>query len=325
LSNPFYILSIDGGGYRGLFPAHILQRIEEEWKIDWHQQFDMFAGTSTGSIIAAGLASGISASQVTDFYCKHGKKIFTKRWLSRLDLLKIFTSKYSSSTLKELLEDVFGTKTLGDISIPLILPAVDIGNGCVHVSKSKYVEGFYRDPGVKLSDAVLASCSAPTYFDPHVVAGKYQLVDGGLWANNPSLVAAIDAHYRLNIPLTDIRVLSIGTGKSKAFYPRSEGWWKDWFIRSWQGWGFATRWQRSKFIDLILNLQSDNAHNTLCLLFKESPLDSKQVCRLTFESDTCLPLDSTRHKADWIAKADHCFTHNSERIRQFLNHNGGTQ
>lgn len=321
MNKPFYILSVDGGGYRGLFSAHILRRMEETWGINWHHQFQMFAGTSTGSIIAAGLAAGVSATALSDFYVAHGKSIFSKPWPSRLDLLKIFTSKYSHHVLKRLLEDVLGTRTLGDIRMPLIIPAVDIGNGCVHVFKSKYADGFIRDPGVRLSDAVLASCSAPTYFDPHIVDGKYQLVDGGIWANNPSFVAVIDAQYRLKVPLECIRVLSIGTGKSKVFYPRSVGWFKDTFIRSWQGWGFATRWQRSKLLDLILSLQSDTAHNMLCLLFGESPLNSRRVFRMTFESDNCLPMDAVCHGDDWITRADHCFTHNAPKLREFLNLN----
>lgn len=322
MTKPFYILSIDGGGYRGLFSAHVLRRMEDAWGIKWHDQFGMFAGTSTGSILAGGLATGINAGQLADFYVQHGSKIFSKRLRSRLDILKILTSRYSSRTLSHLLEDTLGSSTLGDVPVPLIVPAVDIGNGCVHVFKSKYSDGFVRDPDVKLSDAILASCSAPTYFDPHLVDGKYQLVDGGLWANNPSLVAVIDAQYRLGVPLADVRVLSIGTGKSKVFYPKTEGSWKDWLIRSWQGWGFAIRWQRSKLLDLILGLQADNAHNMLCLLLGENPIDPKQVCRLTFESDSHLPMDSVRHGDDWIAKADHCFTHHSPRLKQFLNIDG---
>ena len=90
-------------------------------------------------------------------------------------------------------------------------------------------------------------------------------------ANNPSLVAIIDANYRLKIPLENIRVLSIGTGKSKAFYPRSEGKFRDYLLRSWQGWGFVTRWQRSKFIDLILNLQSEKRpQHALPVVWRES-------------------------------------------------------
>lgn len=322
MSKPFYILAFDGGGFRGIFVAHILRRMEEEWQIEWQSQFGLLAGTSTGAVLAAGLACELTAAQLAESYETYGKELFTPRLRSRFDLLKLFTSRYSSEKLKKFLERTLGDTTLGQVKIPLILPAVDIGNGCVHVFKSAYHSTFSRDPKVRVSDAVLASCSAPTYFDPVVIDDRYRLADGGLWANNPSLVAAIDARYRLKIPLEDVRVLSIGAGKSKKFYPRSEGKYKNILLRSWQGWGFVTRWQRSKMFDLLLNLQSDNAHNMLCLLLGESPLESKQVLRLNFDSDRPLSLDSVRKRYDWITKADHTFTHHSPRIARFLEING---
>ena len=224
MSEPFYILSIDGGGFRGLFAAHLLKRMEECWQVDWLNHFGLLAGTSTGAILTAGLASGLSAENLLEFYTGHSRVIFRPRRRCRFDILNLFASRYSSRTLKELLDgEVFRDKTLGDIDIPLILPSVDIGNGCVHVLKSAYHGDFVRDAKVRVSDAVLASCSAPTYFDPFVINDTYQLADGGLWANNPSLVAAIDAQYRLGISLEDIRVVAIGTGRSKAFYPSKRG------------------------------------------------------------------------------------------------------
>ena len=152
-----------------------------------------------------------------------------------------------------------------------------------------------------------------------MVNDTYQLVDGGIWANNPSLVAAIDAHYRLGIPLEDIRVLAIGTGKSTTFYPRSKSKWKDRLVWSWQGWGFATRWRGSKFIDLILNLQSDNAHNMLCLLLGESPLKTETG----FATDVRVGPATThgfdrKNDTTGLLKADHIFTHNASRIAAFL-------
>lgn len=324
MNEGFYILSVDGGGFRGLFAAHLLKRMEEEWRIDWGKRFRLLAGTSTGSILTAGLACGLTAAQLADFYDAHGEEIFAPRFRSRLDVLNLFTSRYSSVRLRTLLEETFGEMTLGEVPVPLILPAVDINNGCVHVFKSKFHEAFVRDPTVCVSDAVLASCSAPTYFDPHTVQ-NYQVVDGGLWANNPSLVATIDAHYRLDIPLKDIRVLSVGTGTSKSFYPQSTGKWRERLVRSWQGWGVATRWQRSKLVDLILNLQSATAHNMLCLLLRESPLDPNHVLRLTFESDLPLPMDSTHKRSEWVAKADHSFTHNAAKIAEFLAISGATR
>ena len=323
MSEPFCILSIDGGGLRGIFPAHLLKRMEEEWLIDWTSVFGLIAGTSTGAILAAGLACGKPAARLTEFYAAHGKAVFTPRAMAHFDPLRLLSSRYKSATLRELLEREFGNIRLGEVSVPLIMPAVDIVNGCVHVFKSKYHDGFVRDPNVLLSDAILASCSAPTYFDPPVVAGKYHLTDGGLWANNPALVAAIDAHYRLGVRLEDLRILSIGTGKSEAFYPRSTGKWKDRFIRSWQGWGLLTRWKGSHLLDLVFNLQSETAHNSLCLLLNESPLEPEQVLRITFESDRPLPMDSTTKINDWIAKSDLKFTHYAPQIAHLLSIKGG--
>ncbi len=318
MSKQFRILSVDGGGFRGLIPAHLLQKMEELWSIDWKNQFDLMAGTSTGAILTAGLATGVSAADLANLYQAHGKAIFARRPMSYFDRRGLFMSKYSNDELRMRLEELFGTKTLGEVPVPLILPTVDIGNGCVHVLKSQYDTRFVRDRDVRVSDAVLASCAAPTYFDPHIINDTYQLVDGGLWANNPSLVAVVEAHYRFGAHLKDIRVLSIGTGKSTSFYPRSEGKWKDLVRRKWRGWGLATRWQRKRLIDLILNLQSDNAHNTLCLLLGDSPLESKQVLRLTFKSDRPLALDSAEKRDDWIAKADRIYAHNAPRIAEFL-------
>ena len=186
----------------------------------------------------------------------------------------------------------------------------------MHVFKSIYDDSFVRDRQVRVAKAVLASCAAPLYFDPIVVDDRYQLVDGGIWANNPSLAATIDAHYRLGIPLEAIRVLSIGTGKSRAFYPLSHGKWKGHPCRL-LGWGLLTRWRHARLIDLILNLQSDTAHNMLCLLLGVSPLDSRHVLRVTFESDRPLPMDCTNMGKDWISKADHDFTRGSHKIRNF--------
>ena len=324
MSGGFYILSIDGGGFRGLFAAHLLKRMEAELQITWCDRFRLLTGTSTGSILAAGLACGLPAARLAEFYDAHGEAIFSRRFWSRLDIFNLLTSRYSSARLRAALDGIFRETTLAEVGVPLILPAVDIDNGCVHVFKSKFHGEFVRDPKVRVSDAVLASCSAPTYFNPHLV-GDYRVVDGGLWANNPSLVATIDAHYRLGIPLEDIRVLSVGTGTSKAFYPRSAGKWRDRVVGSWQGWGLATRWQRGKLLDLIFNLQSSNAHNMLCLLLGESPRDSERVLRLTFESDHPLPMDSTHKRGEWVARADHAFTHNAAKIANFLNIQGATR
>ncbi|MCK4355895.1 patatin-like phospholipase family protein [Candidatus Bipolaricaulota bacterium] len=291
MSNAFKILAIDGGGFRGVYSAHLLKRIEAECGIDWRRDFDLLAGTSTGSIIAAGLALGKSASEVLDVYTQHGTEIFRKPLGPRRGL---FVSKYPKSSLRSVLGDFFGDVRLGEIETPLIIPATDIGNGCVHVFKSAYDEEFVRDSEVRVADAVLASCSAPTYFPPMLLPGEkpYLLADGGLWANSPSLVAAIDAKCRLDAKLDDLRILSIGTGKAKRFYSI-----KRFKRRGLFGWGVATRWGRSKFIQMLLNLQSETANNMVGLL-----LNQDQILRLNFESDKSLPLDRPEEFDDLITR-----------------------
>ena len=298
------ILSIDGGGFRGVFAAHVLNRIEQEFSAAWQSEFSLIAGTSTGSIIAAGLACGISAHDICELYRLKGSQIFKKRPHSHLG---IAASRYSNSNLKNILSDVFGDKRLGDITIPLIIPSTDIGNGCVHVLKSAYNADFHRDPNVKVTDAILASCSAPTYFDPHITS-QYMLADGGLWANNPSLVAAVEAKKRLGAKLEDLEILSIGTGTGRKYYSQRTS-----LSKRMMGWGFATRWGASKFINMLLNLQSETVSNTLKLL-----LDENQVTRVNFSSDTDLSLDDPKMYADLCSKADREFTHMSKEIATFF-------
>jgi len=299
----FKILSIDGGGFRGIFAAYILKRIEEEFSFDCLKDFNLIAGTSTGSIIAAGLVAGLSASDVFSLYEEHGGRIFNRNFYK----VGLLSSQYKNDYLKQLLNKIFGNKRLGDYCYPLIIPATDIGAGKVHIFKSSFDRDFVRDKSVYIRDAVLASCSAPTFFDPFTVE-NYFLSDGGLWANNPSLVAAIDAQKRIGIDSKDIKVLSLGTGMGNVFYSQ-----KNKQLTKLTGWGFLTGWERERLIEMILNLQSETADNMLSLL-----LDSNQIMRINFESDRKLPIDDVAMKKDLQSKADRYFTHNSEKIRSFL-------
>ena len=209
----YRILSIDGGGYRGVYPAHVLKRIEEELNLSVRDEFDLLAGTSTGSIVAGGIAAGIPPREIAAMYESKGKAIFAKRWLARFGMV---ASRYRRGTLQKTLSKVLGNVKLGEIEKPLIIPATDVGNGCVHVFKSSYDREFVRDQNVLLRDAILASCHRTTYFDP-IVVNKYLLADGGVWANCPTMVAIIDARQRLGVALDDIQVLSIGTGVSNKY------------------------------------------------------------------------------------------------------------
>jgi uncharacterized protein len=308
MGKPFKILSIDGGGIRGVYPAHILRCIEERHQINLFDTFDMIAGTSTGSIIAAGVATGMPAADIVAMYKEHGAGIFRKKrffWPGKK--LKsmfqpMFDSVYDARYLENVLSEVFQDKRLGDIKKPLLLPATDIGNGCVHVLKSGYSREFTRDNNVLVKDAVFASCSAPTYFDPHKL-DHYLLVDGGLWANNPALAAMIDAQKRLSIDQDDIQILSIGTGHTRTSYGTNVS----------RKWGLANGWKHKELISFILSLQSQSATNYLSLMLRPG-----QIKRIDFDSDLSLPMDDVSIIDDLVSRSDHKFTHESEAIREFI-------
>ena len=308
MDKPFRILSIDGGGIRGIYPAYVLRCIEERLQIDLFDTFDMIAGTSTGSIIAAGVATGVPATKIVEIYEDHGEEIFRKKrfFLPWKSVQPMFDSVYDAQYLENVLKEIFQDKRLGDIKKPLLLPSTDIGNGCVHVLKSGYSKEFTRDNAVLVKDAVLASCSAPTYFDPHRL-NEYLLADGGLWANNPALAAVIDAQKRLGVAQDDIQILSIGTGHSKTMYGTNAS----------RKWGLINGWKHKEFISFILSLQSQSALNYLNLMLLPS-----QIKRIDFESDLPLPLDDVSMLKNLISKAGHNFTHESESIKAFIQ-NGG--
>ena len=197
MSNPankvggFSILAVDGGGTRGIYAAQILARVEEALGQTVKDCFDLLAGTSTGSIIAGAAAAGIPLGEVVDLFERESPRIFGKaRFPSRISVF--LRSRYSQATLEKVLQEYLPQNVLRDISTPLLITSADISTGGVHVFKSRYLgdlgEPYERDGDVLLREAILASCAAPTYFDPKAV-GPYLLTDGGLWANNPSIIA----------------------------------------------------------------------------------------------------------------------------------------
>lgn len=303
--NMFKILSIDGGGIRGIFPAYILQCVQQRLGIDVFNYFDMIAGTSTGSIIAAGIACRKQPSEIVSLYRNHGAKIFDHKikswWPSWVK--QGMHSKYENKNLKIILHNEFGDTKLGDIEKPLLIPATDIGHGGVHVFKSNYSKSFTRDINVAVKQAVLASCSAPAFFDPAKV-DNYLLADGGVWANNPALAAVIDAQYRLGIEIKDIRILSLGTGQSKTAYGTDKN----------RDWGLLTGWKNLEFISFLLSLQAQSTQNYLQLMLSED-----RLIRLNFESDNPLPMDDATVLDDLISRADRTFTHESTELMRFFN------
>ncbi|WP_122769930.1 CBASS cGAMP-activated phospholipase [Pseudomonas viridiflava] len=216
----FRILALDGGGLRGTFTAAVLAKWDDMLKAGGGNgiisHFDLVAGTSTGAILAIGLALGLNPSEILAFYEEKGPNIFPKdrklrHWLK---------SKHESATLRQLLTEVYGEKTLAaDSRCRLVIPTVRAKQGQAEaiVTPHSPDRTAYRD--ISAVDAALASSAAPTFFDESTWEGPIALetfLDGGVWANNPILPALAEAVRYLKIPLDRIDVLSIGTLSSES-------------------------------------------------------------------------------------------------------------
>lgn len=208
-SNEYKILSLTGGGVRGVFQACFLARLEKDLGTPLRDHFDMVAATSTGGIVGLGLAAGLSARTLRDFYLKHSHEIFRPRrlaWARR-------GYRYDVAPLRTLLDDQFEGKRLGDLPIEIAICASNVNR----------FEGkvFTRDDGeFTLVDVALAAAAAPTYFPPVVVRPQQAgFMDGGLWANDPSVVAISHAIHRLGESPKRIKLLAIGTGTIGLGYP----------------------------------------------------------------------------------------------------------
>lgn len=208
----FRILSIDGGGIKGVFPAAFLAAIERTSGRPIADRFDLIVGTSTGGILALGLGFGFSAEVMLDFYRTRGPRIFpASRWAWRLhDLKSLFRRRYDAGVLRGALGEVFGDRRLGEAKTKLVIPATSAQTGDVYIFKTPHHPRFVTDQHERIVDVALATAAAPTYFPPHVGRNGVTLLDGGLWANNPVMVGVVEALAILEQPRETVRVLSLG-------------------------------------------------------------------------------------------------------------------
>lgn len=213
----FQILALDGGGAKGLFSADILAHLEEDLNVSVTDHFDLIAGTSTGGIIALALGAGLRPSQIVDLYRELTTRVFPSR--RRLSPARLFRSAYSQKALVETLDYAFGDRRLEDSLKPLIIPSWDLRRNQVHVFKTPHHPRLTRDRHVRMVDVALATTAAPTFLPAANVAGG-RLVDGGVWANNPSVVAIAEAVSMFCTPLDAIHLLNVGTTESLERFPK---------------------------------------------------------------------------------------------------------
>ena len=216
----FQILALDGGGAKALFSAHVLARLEADLQVRIVDAFDLITGTSAGGIIALALGAGLRPAEIAAQYEHLVATVFPRarrRWW-RLPG-RLVRPGYDASVLRMALTDVFGTRLLGDSSKRLVVPSWDVHKGSVHIFKTPHHERFRRDWKIPMVDVAMATSAAPAYFAAaHVDC--HRLVDGGVWANNPSVVGITEAVSTLYIPLPAIGVLNIGTTDQVSHHPR---------------------------------------------------------------------------------------------------------
>jgi len=221
-NKPFQILSLSGGGIRGLYTIQVLASFEEQLAEEANddgycigQHFDLISGTSIGGLIALGLANGVTARTILAIMKENKLKIFPPK-NSFLKLCKAaFSSLYQQAPLKSVLNKIYDDNKIGSLNTRVVIPSVNYSKGQVQVFKTPHCKEFKSDYVHSLVDVALATSAAPTFFPIHDFNDSWYL-DGGLAANSPILLALHEATHFLKIPMENIRLVQIGTMGNRA-------------------------------------------------------------------------------------------------------------
>lgn len=231
----YKILCCDGGGIRGLITALLIQNLEETFK-DAIDKADGFAGTSTGGLIALGLANQIPIRDIVEIYRTKGAEIFTPNgWNGAKPQLGepteeelgagpgMLSCQYKADGLKTLAETLFDIRKLSDCEKMVAVTSAQLWDDAAKAWRSRVLantaNNAFRE--ITMVDAALATSAAPTYFPPHGIAeAASYFADGGLFANNPVMSAVSEAIHGGHInAFEDVRVLSLGTGQDPQGIP----------------------------------------------------------------------------------------------------------
>jgi len=305
----FQILSLDGGGIKGLFSAAVLAAIEDDLKWNIVDHFDLITGTSTGGIIALALGLGMSPREIVEFYVREGPQIFP-RWAGVKWLEHWVYRKFSAEPLKRALQKCFREQRFGDSKKRLVIPSFNLGEGDVYLFRTPHHERLRRDYKVPAWKVALATSSAPTFFPCAREVDSLRLIDGGVWANNPALVGIVEAYGTLKVNLESISVLSIGTSDAISLRPR---WLNSGGIVSWALGNAA--------IDVIMKSQSIAVSNQARFLLEPDNFERLNPKVAVGE----FSLDGAQKADDLIAKAAH-----HSRVfmpvfeKKFLSHRAGS-
>lgn len=316
-TDTFRILSIDGGGIKGILPAAVLAECERRFLKGGSAAayFDLLAGTSTGGIIALGLSAGMRAAEVLDIYLTHGGKIFPKGWTPPFALGRAAKSVYGSARnlavyrydrepLERALRDCFGNRTLGTVDRRLNIPTFD-GFNEVTVLKTPHHPDFRLDWREEIVTAALATSAAPTFFSTYRSTyrnGTRHFSDGGVWANNPAMVALVDALSCFDLDRHAVDILSLGCGEQDLRMSASQ-------IK----WGGMFHWRT--IIETAMHLQSQNALGQAGLLIGRDRL----LRVITAPSLAPIAMDDfERARTELPGQAQRLVEENAERLESFF-------
>lgn len=247
----FKILSIDGGGIRGIIPGQILVALESKIRTRTGNKnakigdyFDLFAGTSTGAILSAAYTCPgtrkslkFSAQDAVDFYLDDGDEIFDVGfWKTIGSAGGLNDEKYPAAELESVLKNAFGDIKLSELCKPTCIVAYDVRMRTPIIFTQH--DAIKKDRDFLIRDVLRGSTAAPTYFETAKIYSlppaqrKYVLIDGGLVANDPTLCAYSEAiRAKMAKGIKDMMILSLGTGKDLRSYSYAEV--KDWGKLGW--------------------------------------------------------------------------------------------
>lgn len=282
----YRVLSIDGGGIRGLITTVIMQRLGATPGLEtFLDKVDLIAGTSTGGLLALGIARGLPLDHIRDLYLNDGKEIFDDSWIDDLlDLGKLRGADYKTKNMRRVFKRVLGEDTkLGDLDKHVLITAFDLDNQDPNKGKRTWKPKLFHNfkgPGNDRNELAykvgLYTAAAPTYF-PSVDG----YIDGGVYANNPSMCALAqtqdDRYFTPPINISDVVLLSLGTGTSLFHIKRKN-----------LDWGYA-QWIKP-LISLMLDGVSGIAHYQCKQILRDRYHRQAPV----FPSDVSIPMDDIK-------------------------------
>ena len=219
------VLALSGGGFLGLYTAHVLQALEARAGVPLGRCFDLIAGTSIGAVLALALAYEVPMVRLVRLFADHGPRVFSSRALPAgavgrlLDLTRsVLGPKYNGEALREALDVELGHWRLADALHPVVVPVVDVGECRTKVFKTPHADSSRGDGELLAVDVAMAACAAPAYF-PSVHIGGRLYADGGLFAVAPDQVALHEAEHFIGVDPAQMSMLSIGTATAR-YRPR---------------------------------------------------------------------------------------------------------